>query len=182
MNIFFWVRLHKSLVNIKIAQVKIQFARYCCQQPNTRHSNSGRKQFPEINVHSLLIPPRYISRLDFCGTDVLISFPIKNLYCIDVAFHCLLRRLKNPRIQQLIQLPTRQTIIKMSVLGWHSLLVAPWYLEVRGVTVWQVRLFLWRPLVAQGHVYVLSSGEHCRHSSWDPRGPLKRWCIIVVPI
>ena len=43
-NVFLQVRLHESLLDIKMAQVKIQFARHRCQQPNTRHSNSSGRQ------------------------------------------------------------------------------------------------------------------------------------------
>ena len=127
-NVLLQVRMHKSLLNIEMAQVKIQFARHCCQKPNTLHSNSGRKLFSKSNVHSLLIPPRYKPRLDFRGPVVLISFPrTETSHCIDVAFHWSLRS-KFPRIQQPVKLAPRRILPKMSVLRSHSLLVAPWHL------------------------------------------------------
>ena len=173
-HVFLKVRLHESLPNIKMAQVKIQFARHCCQQPDTRSSNSGRKQLSEIDINSLLILPRYKPRLCFRGPTVLISFPVKTPHCIDTVSHWLLHRLESPRIQQTVKFPPRRILPKMGLLRPHRLLMAPWYLEVRRVAVRQVRGLVRRPLVVQGCVGVLPGGEQCRQSTRCPPVPSGR--------
>ena len=68
-NILIKIRLQKSRLNIKIAQVKVLFIRQR-QQANTRNSNNGGfKHFFETN-RSPHIPPRYKS-LDLNFVDQL---------------------------------------------------------------------------------------------------------------
>ena len=164
-HVFLKVRLHEILLNIKIAQVKIQFTRHCRQQQDTRNSNSGRKQLFEIDMNSLLILPRHKPRLCFRRPTILISFLVKNPHYIDTVSHWLLHRLESPRIQQTVKFPPRRILPKMDLLRPHRLLMAPWYLEVRRVAVQQVRGLVRRPLVVQGCVDVLPGGEQCRQST-----------------
>ena len=42
MRVFLKVRLHECLLNIKMAQLKIQFVSHRCQQPNLGNSNNSR--------------------------------------------------------------------------------------------------------------------------------------------
>ena len=128
-HVFLKVRLHESLPNIKMAQVKIQFARHCCQQPDTRSSNSGRKQLSEIDINSLLILPRYKPRLCFRERTIPINSPVKNTPYIDIVAQWLLQRLESPRTQQSAKPPPRRILPKIGALRPHSLLVAPWYLR-----------------------------------------------------
>ena len=56
-NVFLQIRLYESLLNAKMAQVKVQFARHRCQLLNTRNSDSGRIQLFKIYIHSFADPP-----------------------------------------------------------------------------------------------------------------------------
>lgn len=119
--------------------------------------------------------PRAISlALFFLGQPYSSAFLSNPPVYILVAFHLLLCRLTRPCIHQLLQLTLRRIMSKICILRSYSALAAPYKRQVGSRFVQQIRRLVGWSQVAQGHVDVLPSGEHCRHSTWNPPGPANR--------
>ena len=80
---FLQVRLPIKPAEYRMAQVKIQFARYCCPQP-LQTATVGANNTPKSTITLHPSPRATKSRLCFRGPTVLISFPVKKTHCIDI--------------------------------------------------------------------------------------------------